>query len=106
MKKIKLPSMAAAAITGAVTIPVFALGLEKYKSAGLVPLFLWYVFLSVPCILSTIDLSSLRANFSLLKFSEKNLSTFYVPTLNRIIVWYLSGCISAMSLGELLSLGN
>jgi hypothetical protein len=108
---IKFPSYSSAILSGAVGIPVLILGndyIEK-NSASLLLKFFWFViWFFLPVLISTADLRYIRKriheeghtlfNSIRIMVRAEDFRQFYIPAFKRMLVYFVSACVSSLLL--------
>jgi hypothetical protein len=108
---IKFPSYSSAILSGAVGIPVLILGtdyIEKNSGSQLLQ-FAWFIMsFLLPVFISTADLRYIRKRiqeeghtlFKLIRIMPRaeDFRQFYVPAFKRMLVYFVSACISTLFL--------
>jgi len=107
----KFPSYASAILTGAICTPILILGIAYIeKSSGNQLLqFVWFIiWFFPPIIMSTINIGHIRRRIQeghtlymlirTYRFTAEDFRRSYIPTWKRMLVYFLSACISALFL--------
>ncbi len=107
----KFPSYASAILAGAVCTPLLILGINyiEKNSGNQVLQFAWLIIcFFLPVLISTVDLGYLRKRtleghtlYMLIRrwqFTAEDFRRFYIPTWKRMLVYFVSACISALFL--------
>jgi hypothetical protein len=108
---IKFPSYTSGILAGAVCTPLLILGIDYIeKNPGNQFLqFVWFIiWFFVPVLISTVDLGYIRKRiqeeghtlFKLIRLMSRteDFRQFYIPAFKRMLVYFVSACISVLFL--------
>jgi hypothetical protein len=108
---IKLPSYGSSILAGAVCTPVLILGVDciEKNSKNQFLEFTWFIiWFFLPVLISTVDLGEIRKRwqkghtlYMLIRswqFKAEDFRRFYIPAFKRMLVYFVSACISTLFL--------
>ncbi len=108
---IKLPSYGSSILAAAVCTPVLILGVDYIEKSSKNQLleFTWFIiWLFLPVLVSTVDLGEIRKRwqkghtlYMLIRswqFRAEDFRQFYIPAFKRMLVYFVSACISTLFL--------
>lgn len=105
---LKIPSSKAAAICGAICMPVFiyVLKIIVEKSINQITLIIWAIIgFTLPMLISTCEFNYIRKEMKEGRsffgpwIKPQDFKEFFSPTWKRMFVWFLATCISFLLLG-------
>jgi len=101
MNKKKFPSFTSATLAGCIGMPIFifGIGIISRKTGSSVLLIAWSIIgFMLPLLVTTTDISYLRKNLFRVKPTKQEFKNFYFPAWKRIVVWFISACLSILLL--------
>ena len=114
---IKLPSYGSSILAAAVCTPVLILGVDYIEKSSKNQFleFSWFIiWLFLPVLISTVDLGEIRKRwqkghtlYMLIRswqFRAEDFRRSYIPTWKRMLLYFVSACISALIL-KLIGIG-
>lgn len=106
---LKIPSYKAAAIFGAIGMPVFVYVLKiiEDKSINQIALIIWAIIgFGLPMLISTCEFNYIRKEMKEGRSffgpwtKSQDFKEFFFPTWKRMSVWFLAACISLLLLNR------
>jgi hypothetical protein len=107
----KFPSYPLAILAGAICTPILILGIDymEKSSCNQFLQFVWFIIWFIPpVVISTIDIGDIRRRIQeghtlymlirTYRLTAEDFRRFYIPTWKRMMVYFISACISALFL--------
>jgi hypothetical protein len=98
---IKLPSYGSSILAAAVCTPVLILGVDyiEKNSKNQFLEFTWFiVWFFLPVLISTVDLGDIRKRRQSWQFRAEDFRRSCIPTWKRMLLYFVSACMSALIL--------